>query len=561
MPSSRVRGLLWLVAGFAGGALVTVGLVFWARALFGEDAPPAALPAPRLVEETATAGLDHTYDGDFQYFVGGGVAAFDCDDDGFQDLYLAGGANPAALFHNDSEADGALRFSHLADTATGLTGVTGAYPLDIDSDGLLDLAVLRVGEDVLLRGLGGCRFERANEAWSFDGGQAWTAAFSAQWEGGASFPTLAFGNYLALDEAGEPTLTCADSVLLRPGAAGGYSTATALSPGYCTLSVLFSDWDRSGRRDLRLANDRHYYRDGEEQLWRVAAGEAPRLYTRDEGWQRLVIWGMGLASLDLTGDGLPEVFIASQGDNKLQTLDTGPAGPSYHDIAIRRGVTAHRPFMGDEILPSTAWHPEFQDVNNDGFIDLYLSKGNVEAMTGFAAEDPSNLLLGQPDGTFVEGARAAGLISLGRSRGAALADFNLDGLLDLVEVERREPVRVWRNLGAGEEESPAAMGHWLAIQLEQPGPNEYAVGAWVEVKAGERTLLREQTVGGGHAGGQMGWIHFGLGEAGSAEIRVQWPDGEWGPWQRVDAGTFVVIARDAEPRYWSPGEGSPREAG
>ncbi len=561
MPGSDRRWLGWLALGFVGGGLVALGLVLGARALFGEEAPPTALGAPRLVEETATAGLDHSYGGDFKFFVGGGVAAFDCDDDGFQDLYLAGGANPASLYHNESPAGGALHFTRLADAATDLTGVTGAYPLDIDGDGRLDLAVLRVGEDVLLRGLGDCRFERANEAWSFDGGTAWTVAFSAKWEGEAARPTLAFGNYLALDEAGEPTLTCEGSVLLRPQG-DGYPAATALAPGYCTLSVLFSDWDRSGRVDLRMANDRHYYRDGEEQLWRVAPGEAPRLYTREEGWRRLVIWGMGIASQDLTGDGLPEVLISSQGDNKLQTLDAGATGPSYHDIAIRRGVTAHRPFMGGEALPSTAWHPEFQDVNNDGYIDLYLSKGNVEAMGDFAAQDPSNLLLGQPDGTFVEGARAAGLVSFGKSRGAALVDFNLDGLLDLVEVERGENVRLWRNTGSGGASAAAPMGNWVAIQLEQPGPNGYAVGAWIEVRAGGRTVLRELTIGGGHAGGQLGWVHFGLGEAGSAEVRVQWPGGEFGPWQRVAANSFAIIARDAaEPRLWAAGEGNPRETG
>ena len=47
------------------------------------------------------------------------------------------------------------------------------------------------------------------------------------------------------------------------------------SPGYCTLSILFSDWDGSGRRDLRVTNDRQYYREGSDQLWRVAPGEAP----------------------------------------------------------------------------------------------------------------------------------------------------------------------------------------------------------------------------------------------------------------------------------------------
>ncbi len=549
--------LAWLAAGFAGGALVTFGLVLGAQALWSEEEPAKALASPRLVEETAASGISHVYDGDFQFFVGGGVAVFDCDDDGLPDMYLAGGASPASLYRNESEIGGALRFSRLADAATDLTAVTGAYPLDIDGDGILDLAVLRVGENVLLRGLGDCRFDRANEEWSFDGGTAWTAAFSAAWESDDAFPMLAFGNYLTLDEAGEPTFDCEDGLLLRPQGAA-YPTAIALAPGYCTLSVLFADWDHSGRRDLRLANDRHYYRDGEEQLWRVAAGEDPRLYTREEGWKRLVLWGMGLASQDLTGDGLPEVLITSQGDNKLQSLDAGATGPAYSDIAIRLGATAHRPFAGEDTLPSTAWHPEFQDVNNDGFMDLYISKGNVEAMPDFAAQDPSNLLLGQPDGTFVEGARDAGYLSFGKDRGAALADFNLDGLLDVVQVVRRDDVRVWHNAGSGDAAGTEPMGHWLALQLDQPGANGFGVGAWIEVRAGDRTTLRQLTVGGGHAGGQLGWIHFGLGEASSAEVRVQWPAGEFGPWQKVGADGFFVIVRDGEPLSWSPGEGAPR---
>ena len=66
----------------------------------------------------------------------------------------------------------------------------------MDSDGHVDLAVLRLGENVMLRGLGGCRFERANEIWGIDGGNGWTAAFSAKWEEGNTLPTMAFGNYL-----------------------------------------------------------------------------------------------------------------------------------------------------------------------------------------------------------------------------------------------------------------------------------------------------------------------------------------------------------------------------
>ncbi|MCB2223951.1 MAG: VCBS repeat-containing protein [Actinobacteria bacterium] len=506
-----------------------------------------------MVEETGVSGIDHVYDGDFRFFVGGGVAVFDCDDDGRQDVYLAGGANPAALYRNVSPVGGALRFTAVPGSATDLTGVTGSYPLDVDGDGRLDLVVLRVGENVLLRGLGGCRFERANEAWSFDGGGAWTVGFSATWEEGADLPTLAFGNYLTLDTTGTPTGACDDNHVLRPDGPGGYGEPIPLTPGWCSLSMLFSDWGHTGQVDLRVANDRHYTRDGEEQLWRFAAGEPPYPYTHEEGWRSLRIWGMGIAAHDVTGDGIPEVVITSQGDNKLQTLEDGATGPSYTDIAIRRGATAHRPFVGDQTLPSTAWHPEFGDVNNDGLVDLFISKGNVDAMVEYAARDPSDLLIGRADGTFFEGALEAGVVSLGRDRGAALADFNLDGLPDLIEVSRRENVRVWRNVGAGDADSPVAMGNWVAVRLEQQGPNRDAVGAWIEVDTGgETTQVWEMTVGGGHAGGQLGWLHVGLGERDGAQIRVQWPDGTIGPWQHVDAHTFVIVAPDTDAQVWRP---------
>ncbi len=446
----------------------------------------------------------------------------------------------------------ALRFAPVPDPATDLTDVVGAYPLDVDGDAITDLAVLRYGEDVLLRGTGDCRFERANEALGFDGGDAWTAAFSATWEADAQLPTLAFGNYLDLRDSDHAT--CADNQLVRPEEGSSvYGDPISLSPGWCTLSVLFSDWDRSGRSDLRMTNDRHYYVDGEEQLWRVEDGEAPRLYAADDGWQHLEIWGMGIASYDVTGDGLPEVYLTSQADNKLQTLAAGPGEPNYRDIGLRSGVTAHKPYTGGDTFPSTAWHPEFQDVNNDGFIDLFVSKGNVEAQPDYAAKDPSNLLLGQANGTFVESGMTAGIVSFARGRGAALADFNLDGMLDIVLVNRRENVSLWRNVGWGDAAQPEPMGNWVALRPEQPAPNVDAIGSWVEVQAGDRTIRREVTIGGGHAGGQLGWIHFGLGAVDGARVRVVWPDGEVGPWLELPVNGFATIERGApEPRPWFP---------
>ena len=547
----RIRGRRIAVL----GTVVVLALVGSSLAAYQALAPrlagtdeSSAAHVPRFVEEASAAGVVQRYDGDFDYFVGGGVAAFDCDDDRLTDLYLAGGAEPAGLFRNVSTIGGALRFDRVADPSTDLTAVIGAYPLDIDGDRRLDLVVLRLGEDVVLRGLGDCRFEPAGAALGIARDDGWTVAFSATWERpDAALPTLAFADYLQLDDAGEWTGACGAAALIRPAPTkASYAAAIPLAPSYCALSMLFSDWDRSGRRDLRVSNDRHYYREGgEEQLWRIEPGQQPRLYTQDDGWATVRIWGMGIASQDITGDGYPEVYLTSQGDNKLQTLADGPARPRYSDIALRRGATAHRPYIGGDPLASTAWHPAFEDVNNDTFTDLFVSKGNVEAQTDYATKDPSDLLIGQPDGRFVEGGVDAGIVRYDRARGAALVDLNLDGLLDLVQVVRRENVQVWRNVGGGTAEQPAPMGHWLAVDLDQDVPNHDAIGAWVAVRAGDHEIEREISVGGGHASGTAAPIHFGLGTATSAEVRVTWPDGEVGPWLSTDGDRIVTVRRGA----------------
>lgn len=547
----RVRRRPALVLGLAALAVLVGG---GAVAGFVLVRGNGALGPPHFVEETNAAGLGITYDGPLAYFAGGGLAAFDCDGDGRDELYVAGGTHAAALFHNDSTIGGALRFHPLPSPTTDLTDVTGAYPLDVDGDGVIDLVVLRIGGNVVLRGLGGCRFATANDRWGIDGGSASTIGFAATWEGSDVLPTLAFGNYVDPTPS-DPRHPCYPNALLRPATSSGtrYGPPTALAPGYCALSMLFSDWSRSGRRDLRVSNDQHYYLDGEEQLWRMEPGAPPRLYTEADGWRTVNVEGMGIASYDLTGDGYPEVYLTSQGANRLQTLTAGPSRPTYGDIGLKRGVLADRPFTGGDPLPSTAWHPAFEDVNNDGLVDLFVSKGNVRQEEGFATRDPSNLLLGQADGTFAESADRAGILSYDLGRGAVLADLNLDGLLDLVESNLGAPPRIWRNTGSGTADRPAPMGSWLGIALHQPGPNRDAIGAWLETRVGDSVQRREITIGGGHASGTLGWIHVGLGAADRAALRVTWPDGEVGPWLEVSANRFVTIDRaagTAEP--WAP---------
>ena len=487
----------------------------------------AANADPRIPVFTTVDMPEHVYDGGWEHFVGGGVASFDCNGDQYPELYAAGGSNKAQLFINAGSE--MLSFREQTPEALSLTGVTGAYPLDMNGDGRQDLAILRVGEDVLMQGLGDCQFAPFNDI-GFESSVAWSTAFSATWEAGQTLPTLAIGTYVDRADPDGPFEACDASLLYRPEGAR-YGPPQRLEPGYCALSLLFSDWNRTGRADLRVSNDRHYYvRDGQEQLW--AMEERPRLYSADEGWTPFSIWGMGIASRDISGDGYPEVYLTSMGDQKLQVFQPG-GGPVWRDATFERGTTAHRPHLGGDGRPSTGWHSAFGDANNDGRDDIFVAKGNVEQMPDAATRDPNSLLMQEANGQFVEIAGEAGVASMAKGRGAALVDLNLDGALDLAVVNRGAPLEVFQNAGPS--------GNWVLIDVTAMGANTKAIGAFIELRSAAGIQTREITVGGGHVSGDGGLHHFGLGEMDTAEVRVIWQGRTVLEWQPIAANQILRL--------------------
>ena len=466
----------------------------------------------------------HEYTGGWEHFVGGGVAVMDCNGDQLPDMFAAGGSNPPSLFINRGD----FKFE-AAPLPEGLTETSGAYPIDIDGDGWMDLFILRVGPNRVLRGGPDCQFDDATEAWGMPSAEQWSNAFSAWWEDDGR-PVMAVGNYVDRTNPEGPFFACDSNSILMPE--GDAYQATPLTPGFCPLSMLASN-DARGRPTLRISNDRQYYvRGGYEQMWDI---QERRFLTEADGWSPISIWGMGIASRDLNGDGRDEVMLTSMGDQLMQIAqENGGYVAAPFDI----GTYAHIPFDGSDGRPSTGWHAQFGDVDNDGLADLFIAKGNVDQMPSNAIHDPNNLLMQQPDGHFVEFAGVAGIATAERSRGAALVDLDNDGRLDLVVVNRRAPMELYRN-------ETTETGNWLAVALTQPGGNRNAVGAVVTVTTNNQSQVQQVTIGGGHAGGQAGPLHFGLGAATEVQISVRWPGQSQEPTSSsVAANQSVIISRD-----------------
>ena len=238
--------------------------------------------------------------------------------------------------------------------------------------------------------------------------------------------------------------------------------------------------------------------------------------------------------------GLPDEPGRQQAPDAGRRAD--PAGLPRHRPAATAS-TATQPSRGGDALPSTAWHPEFEDVNNDGLIDLFVSKGNVDAMPDYAIRDPSNLFLGQPDGTFVEGAEAGGH-RLVRQRSRRRA-------------RRLQPGRPARP-GPGQ---PRRAGARLAQRRRRNGRGAGADGQLarapaaaspaatatrsarsIETKAGEAGAATRATSSAA-ATSAASWAGrmSGLGPATEAQVRVTWPDGEVGPVDDVAANQFLDI--------------------
>jgi hypothetical protein len=523
---------------------------------------------PGLFEDAAAAqGLEFiSYSGDHLWYLidtmGSGLAAGDYDGDGDPDLYLCTGSAILDAFQGEAARyadalwrnDGGGRFTDVTAAAgLGAQGWSnGAVFADYDGDGDLDLYVVRLGPNLLYRNEGDGTFtEVAALAGVADHGFGASAVF-ADLDGDGDLD-LYVANYAHYDvEVQKGTVTWftdgvkqfpqyfdpQDNVLYRNEGDGTFTDVTrqanAAGSGR-SLGVLATDYDDDGDLDLFIANDV-----GPNNLLRNDGGTFTEVGLfagvayNDAGQFEA---SMGVAGADYDNDGDIDLIVTNYGGEQ-NTLYRNEGGGLFIDVTREVGL------VNRTVLDCVGWGVGIHDFDLDGRLDLLVVNGHVVTnMVGWWMKhfnDPSGdipqmrseayragasqtklLFLGREDGTFADITATAGrdITSPRMGRGAAFADFDGDGRMDVAVSNKNQAAQVLLN-------RMEPRGAWLILELRAPPPNVFAVGARARVHAGGRTFTRELYAGTSYLSGDDLALHFGLGEAAGAErIEVRWPDG------------------------------------
>ncbi len=506
----------------------------------------------RFVEVTEEAGIAFVHEnGAFgsKYLpetMGSGVVFFDADGDGDEDLLFVNsrrwperrgeGPEPtAALYLN--RGDGTFEEgTAAAGLDFPLYGI-GAAAGDYDSDGDPDLYLAALGPNRLLENRGGVFTEAPGaDAVAHPGFSSGATWFDADGDSDLDLFVLNYVEwsveddiFCALDGANKSYCTPesyrgASAALYRNDGDGGFTDITAeaglLDPTAKGLGVAVFDHDDDGLPDLAVANDTQpnaLYRNlggGRFEDIGVLAGIA----FAENGAAR---GAMGIDASDYDGDGFPDLVIGNF-SNEMVSLYRNEGVGFFIDQAPVSGI-------GRESLLTLAFGAFFFDFDLDGRQDIFIANGHVE---NDIAAVQQRVTYRQSPHLFrnLGGGRFADVTSespdLARpmvARGAAFADMDGDGDLDLAVSENGGPGRLFRNEGGD------ANG-WVGFRLRGSDSNRDAIGAkitlMIETAGGSRAETRFVKGATGYASQNQLAVVFGLGPAGRAtEAVIAWPSG------------------------------------
>ena len=518
---------------------------------------PSGIPfLARFVDVASEAGLTRPTvfgESDRKDFiletVGGGAAWLDYDGDGWLDLLLLGGSRFAAAptrsslqLHRNLAGNSFVEVTE--DAGLARTGwASSATVGDFDNDGDPDVFVTFWGQNALYRNRGDGSFEPVTaEAGLLDAETRWGAGATFLDFDRDGWLDLFVSNYLHFDplttpgkgsgahctwkgvpvNCGPRGLPFGRHSLYRNRGDGSFedvSDAAGIArsaPGY-GMTALAADLDADGWVDIYLACD------GTPSLLFRNQGDGT---FREEGLERGVAlsedaieqagMGVGIGDYDLDGD--LDLFKTHFSDD-TNVLYRNDGGGIFEDDTVEAGLAVETRFVG--------WGAAIADLDNDGLPHLAYVTGSVypevgEKLPRYPYKTPNVVFRNLGGGRFEELIEEAGpgMAAARSSRGAAFADYDNDGDIDIAVVNMEERPSLLRNEYSGD-------GGWLRVRLRggEGGSNRSAIGAVALLRYGGRVQARAVTAQSSFYSVGDRRLHFGLGDARSADLTVRWPSG------------------------------------
>jgi hypothetical protein len=414
-----------------------------------------------------------------------GVAVGDYDNDGFDDLYVAG-VNANQLLHNNG--NGTFTDVTLKAGVPGTSGSSKPWAVtagwfDYDNDGLLDLLVVNylnyhIGSVVL------CHSGKYPSYCSPDGFQG-TSNILYHNNGDGTFTNVSLESHI--------------SRYVGKG-----------------MGVAFADYDNDGFTDVFISNDTypnfllHNNGDGTFTDRALDAGVA---YTGSGG----TVAGMGTDFRDIDNDGKPEVFLTAMFGNGFPLYHNQGNG-QFDDVTSRTGLAA---------LTSrfTAWGAGIYDFDNDGHKDLFAAGSEILDNSDAILHRPSALpdLIFRNSGsmTFPSVDKGSAILpgTFAAHRGAAFGDCNNDGEIDVVVTVLNGAPELLINHTQNQ-------NHWITLNLIGVRSNRDGLGTKVEISTSLGVQFNQATTAVGYNSSSSKEVHFGLGNAATIDrIELRWLSG------------------------------------
>jgi hypothetical protein len=540
--------------------LTNWGCIAAAISLLGPLSPSVwSSSLPKFADVTESSGIKFKHslgDLDMHNIVeatGPGAMFFDFDNDGFQDIYFVNGRwHPDisdnrgrvlkgklrnALYHNNGDGT----FTDITDKA-GVGGAEDCYGMaascgDYDNDGHLDLYVCNYGENILFHNNGNGTFTDAtgksglaSPGWSvaapwFDyNGDGLLDVFVVHYlnyDKGAFQRTGAY--YKADNFPGPLSYPGLPDRLYRNNGDGTFTDVTKeiglWEPTGRGMGAVACDVNGDGAIDIFVTNDAMsntcWINDGKGHFTDKAMEMGVAFGEGGQG-----VSHMGPFFADLDHNGLLDILIPDMG---YSTLYLQRRRNYFTDVTVQSGVAL---LCGQY----TGWGGLLIDYDNDGFSDLFIANGDPHHLY----KEEANLARYDGKGKFIDMADQSGEFFHQKyvGRGAAFADFDNDGDLDILMSVIADSPRLLRNDGGNG-------NHWLKV-APMLKTGMIAIGGTVTVRVNGMQMMQPVLAVNGYLTSSDPRPHFGLGKAEQAEsVEIVWPDGKKQSFENVKANQIL----------------------